>query len=71
MVCVHLSTQSGQSGLRLSHGPGQAFLRATLAFDDLPHIDAIIISHDHYDHLTVPPLRGLLSAILTLSGSFP
>jgi L-ascorbate metabolism protein UlaG (beta-lactamase superfamily) len=31
-------------------GP-KRFFRAPLAFQDLPTIDAVVISHDHYDHL--------------------
>ena len=40
------------AGPRRHHAPG-------IRFEDLPPIDAVLISHNHYDHLDVPTLRRL------------
>ena len=37
-------------------GP-QRFHEPPLALEDLPPLDAIVISHDHYDHLDYPTIR--------------
>lgn len=39
-------------------GP-RRFTPPGIAFDDLPRIDMVLISHDHYDHLDLPTLRRL------------
>jgi N-acyl-phosphatidylethanolamine-hydrolysing phospholipase D len=43
---------SGLVGVRRYTPPG-------VAFDDLPRVDFVLISHDHYDHLDEPTVRRL------------
>lgn len=40
------------AGPRRVHAPG-------IRFEDLPHIDAVLVSHCHYDHLDLPTLARL------------
>ena len=39
-------------------GPAR-FARPGVEFENLPRIDAVLVSHDHYDHLDMPTLRRL------------
>src|SRR5258705_4996248 len=47
---------SGFIGVRRYTPPG-------IAFDDLPPIDFVLISHDHYDHLDEPTVRRLARTV--------
>jgi L-ascorbate metabolism protein UlaG (beta-lactamase superfamily) len=52
------STRAGPApfiGTRRVRAPG-------VAFEDLPPIDYVLISHDHYDHLDIPTLERLKEA---------
>jgi L-ascorbate metabolism protein UlaG (beta-lactamase superfamily) len=53
-------------GTRRHKAPG-------LAFEQLPRIDVVLVSHNHYDHLDIPSLRRLASrdapTILTALGN--
>jgi L-ascorbate metabolism protein UlaG (beta-lactamase superfamily) len=50
-----LGPLSGTVGVRRFTPPG-------IGFEDLPPIDVVLISHDHYDHLDEPTVRRLAQA---------
>jgi len=43
-------------------GP-ERFHAPALALSDLPPLDAVVISHDHYDHLDAPTIRDLADRV--------
>lgn len=51
-VWAERASPVGFAGPRRRHAPG-------LALDALPPLDAVLLSHDHYDHLDVATLRAL------------
>jgi L-ascorbate metabolism protein UlaG (beta-lactamase superfamily) len=50
-----------------SIGPGGVVSRKVapgLSLEQLPHVDAVLVSHDHYDHLDVPTLARVRAPVL-------
>lgn len=46
----------------LWHGPVKRLRHPTVWAHDLPHIDLVLVTHAHYDHLHLPSLRKLAAA---------
>ncbi|KAJ7089033.1 N-acyl-phosphatidylethanolamine-hydrolyzing phospholipase D [Mycena crocata] len=51
---------SDRCGPRPWLGP-KRFISPPCALEDVPEVDAIVISHNHYDHMDTPSLRNLLA----------
>jgi L-ascorbate metabolism protein UlaG (beta-lactamase superfamily) len=49
----------GERASPLSWAGPKRWVAPPLAISDLPHLDAILISHDHYDHLDLPSIQAL------------
>lgn len=49
----------GERASPLSFAGPERFYAPPLALADLPPLDAVVISHDHYDHLDEPTIRAL------------
>lgn len=55
----------GERASPLSFAGPKRFHDPPLALDDLPPLDAVLISHDHYDHLDEPTMRALIERVPT------
>ena len=52
----------------LSFAGPQRIVEPGVAIDDLPRIDFVVVSHNHYDHLDIATLAGIESAEAVISG---
>jgi len=61
----------GERASPFSFAGPKRFHRPPLALEDLPRIDAVLLSHDHYDHLCAPTVRRLAAGVAkNFSGRF-
>jgi L-ascorbate metabolism protein UlaG (beta-lactamase superfamily) len=60
----------GERASPLSFAGPRRFHRPPLALGELGRIDAVVLSHDHYDHLCAKTVRALAAGIPGFSGRF-
>ncbi|MEP0548328.1 MAG: MBL fold metallo-hydrolase [Rhodothermales bacterium] len=53
----------GERASPMSFAGPKRFYAPPLALADLPPLDAVVISHDHYDHLDEPTIRALAGRV--------
>ena len=53
----------GERASPMSFAGPKRFYDPLLPLDDLPGLDAVVISHDHYDHLDEPTIRALADRV--------
>jgi L-ascorbate metabolism protein UlaG (beta-lactamase superfamily) len=53
----------GERASPFSFAGPKRFHAPPLKLEDLPPIDGLILSHDHYDHLDAPTIKGLLGKV--------
>jgi N-acyl-phosphatidylethanolamine-hydrolysing phospholipase D len=61
-VNILTDPQWGERASPLSWGGPRRLSPPGLAFEDLPRIDVVLISHDHYDHLDLNTVKRLAAA---------
>ena len=61
-VNVLTDPQWGERASPVSWGGPRRLSAPGLAFEDLPRIDVVLISHDHYDHLDLNTVKRLAAA---------
>lgn len=56
----------GERASPLGFAGPKRFHRTPVRFDELPPLDVVLISHDHYDHLCLPTMRELAKSTVPI-----
>ncbi len=56
----------GERASPLGFAGPKRFHPTPVRFDELPELDAVLISHDHYDHLCLPTMRELAKSTVSI-----